>query len=163
MSSSCASVVSQHKQQIRFSTLGVVVFIGLAFLASVLMVGAATYFFATGQSFTLFQWVVTMAVGLVLGGFNGIFLVRFFRRMFSVKEVRLFENDTIEIVTWRDRQFTARLPENIKGIVVIGNNFSVTFQVEDRWFIVDSEQLSDRDSINDFFRRFVERCPTRFG
>lgn len=154
-----ATMISEHERRIQFSTLGAVVFVGAAFLGFVFMVGAATYFFATGQAFTLSQWLVTMAVGLILGGVNGICFVRFFRRMVSVREVRLFENDTIEIVTWRGRTFMARMPENIKDIMVIGNDFSVTFEVEGRWFVVSSEELSERDCINDFFHRFVERYP----
>ncbi len=136
---------------------------GVVFLAVAAMVGAATYFYATGKGITLSQWLVVMALGLFLGGGNGICFIRFFRRMLSVREIRLFENDTIEIVTWRGKKFMARLPENIKHVLVIGSNFSVTFQIEDRWFVVDSEQLSDRDRINDFFRRFMERCPAKTG
>jgi hypothetical protein len=158
-----ARMISQHKQQIRFSTVAAVVFMGVVSLAVVAMVGATTYFFAIGKEITLSQWLVAMALGLFLGGGTGICFVRVFRRMFSVREIRLFENDTIEIVTWRGKIFMARLPENIKHMLVIGTNYSVTFQVEDRWFVVDSEQFSDRERINDFFRRFVERCSTKIG
>ena len=156
-------MISQHKQQIKFSTSAVVVLVGVVFLAVAAMLGAATYCFATGKGITLSQWLAAMALGLFLGGGNGICFVRFFRRMLSVREVRLFENDTIEIVTWRGRKFMARLPENIKHLLVIGTNYSVTIQVEDRWFVIDSEQFSDRERINDFFRRFVERDSTKIG
>ena len=151
-------IISQHKQQIRFSTVAAVVFMGVVFLAVVAMVGATTYFFAIGEEITLSQWLVAMALGLFLGGGNGICFVRVFRRMFSVREIQLFENDTIEIVTWRGKKFMARLPENIKHMLVIGTNYSVTFQVEDRHFVVSSEEFCNKDGINEFFRRFVERC-----
>jgi hypothetical protein len=157
------SMISQHSQQIRFSTVAAVVFVGVVFLAVLFMFGVATYFFATGQEITLSQWLIALALELFLGGASGICFVRFFRRMLSVREIRLFEDNSIEIVTRRGRKFTARLPENIKHMPVIGTNFSVTLQIGDRWFVVDSEQLSDRDLINDFFRRFMERCPTKTG
>ena len=134
------------------------VLIGMLFPVYVAGAGIGLYPSFTGQRMTWFERVFLVGVGSVFGVLTGIFIARFVRRMLSVRKVLLFENDRIEIVTWRDKTFTAKLPDNIKHIAVIGSDFSVTFQIENRYFIVDSEQFSDKDGINEFFRHFVERC-----
>ena len=154
-------MISQYKQRIRPSTIAAVIFVGVVFLAVLTLVGSVVYMYVNGQTITWFEGLATLAVGLFLGGLNGICFARFIRRMLSVRKVLLFEGDRIEIVTWRDKTFTAKLPDNIKHILVNGTDFSVTFQIENRYFVVDSEQFSDKDGINKFFRDFVERCQTK--
>jgi len=154
-------IISQHKQRIKFTTLLSVFMVGIVFLTIVAGVGTVFYMYVNGRPITWFEGLATIAVGLFLGGLNGICFARFIRRMLPVRKVVLFEDDRIEIVTWRDKTFTAKLPDNIKHIAVIGNDFSVTVQIENRCFIVDGEQFSDKDGINQYFRHFVERCQAK--
>jgi hypothetical protein len=156
-------LLSEHKRKLKFPTLAAVIFIGVASLGAVAMAGAVFFLYLNGQTITWFEGLSTIGVGLLLGGFNAICIARFMRRMLPVRKVLLFENDQIEIVSWRDKKITAKLPDNIKHIAVIGADFSVTFKIEKRYFVVSSEDFSDKDGINTYFRNFVERCSVKIG
>jgi len=72
------------------------------------------------------------------------------RRMLSVRRVLLFEDDRIGVVTWRGKIFTAKLPDNIEYVVRTGTDLTVALQIENRHFLVDSEQFLEKDRINEF-------------
>jgi hypothetical protein len=153
--------ISEHKRKLKFTTIAAAIFVGVVCLAAMALAGAVFYLYLNGQAMTWFQGIATIGVFGLLGGLNGICIARFIRRMLSIKRVLLCEDDQIEIVTWRDKIFTAKLPDHIKRILVIGTDFSVTFKIENRYFVVSSEDFSDKDGLNEFFRRFVERCQTQ--
>jgi hypothetical protein len=152
--------LSEHIQKLRFSTVIPVLVVCLMLLTFISGIGCAFYMYVNGQKITWSDGILVICGGGIIAIVCGIAIARYLRRMLSVRKVLLFENDRIEIVTWRNKIFTAKLPDNIKHILVSGANFSVTFKIENRYFIVDSEQFFDKDGINEFFRRFVERCQT---
>jgi hypothetical protein len=153
--------ISEHKQKLRFSTIIPVLVVCLMLLTFVSGIGCAFYMYVSGQKITWSDGIIVICGGGIIAIVCGIVVARYLRRMLSVRKVLLFEDDRIGIVTWRNKIITAKLPDNIKHILVIGTDFSVTFKVENRHFVVSSEEFFNKDGINEFFRRFVERCQTQ--
>ena len=137
-----------------------VLVVGLLFSIYVAFIGMYFYMSITGKSMTWLD-ALLIPVGVFFAGFTGIMIVRFIRRMLSVRRVLLFENDRIGVVTWRDELLTAKLPDQVKHMLIIGTDLTVTLQIESRYFVVDSDQFSDKDGLNDFLRRFLERYRAR--
>jgi hypothetical protein len=129
-------------------------------LASLAGIGGAFYMYITGQIITWFD-VVILICGGSISVIGWIMIGRFIRRMLPVRRVLLFEDDGIGVVTWRNKLLTAKLPDNIKHMLTIGTDFTVTLQIENRYFVVSSEEFSDKDGINEFWRRFLGRYQTQ--
>ena len=127
--------------------------LNLITLTCVAGIGSAFNMYRTGQITGRITWwdgVVTICGGGGLALVCGFVVARFMRRMLSVRRVLLFEDDRIGVVTWRGKIFTAKLPDNIEYVVRTGTDLTVALQIENRHFLVDSEQFLEKDRINEF-------------
>jgi hypothetical protein len=155
-----AKLISEHNRKMRFKTIIPLIMVGMLCLTSLAGIGGAFYMYVTGQIITWFDVVILICFESISVIF-WIMIARFIRRMFSVRRVLLFEDDGIGVVTWRNKLLTAKLPDNIKHMLIIGNDLTVTLQVENRYFVVSSEEFSNKDGINEFLRRILQRYQTQ--
>jgi len=151
-------MISEHTRKARLAIIGPMFLFCLMFLTGPVGVGDLVYLFGTGQKITGWDAAIVIIGGCLMSFLGGIFIARFIRRMLPVRKVLLYADDSIGVVSWRSKIFTAKLPDNIKHISVIGTDFSVTLQIGKRFFVVSSDEFSDKEGINQFWRRFVERC-----
>jgi hypothetical protein len=151
-------VPSEHKRNTPLATLMVVMVFGL-----LLAVGVTGIVAALSMSFSgaLKWWESALIVGFgsVIAGVFAFLLARFCRRILSVKTIRLCEGGTLEIITIRGKQFSARLPEDVKHVVVAEDGLSVTLNIAKRYFIVDSSEFTDGNRVKEFLNDFLKKSP----
>ena len=151
-------VPSEHKRKTPLATMMVVLVFGF-----LLAVGVTGIIAALSMSFSgaLKWWKSALIVGSgsVISGVFAFLLARVFRRILSVKTIRLCEGGTIEISTIKGKKFSARLPEDVKHIVVAEDGLSVTLKIEKRYFIVDSSEFTDGSRIQEFVNDFLKKSP----
>ncbi|MGA2243236.1 MAG: hypothetical protein ABSH11_14520 [Verrucomicrobiota bacterium] len=153
--------LSEHKWKLKFTTIIPVILISLLLLTFIAGIGTAFYLYRTGQKITWSDGIIVFCGGAIIAVFCGIMVARYLRRMLSVRRVLLFEDDRIGVVTWRGKLFVAKLPDNIEHMLIIGTDLTVTLKIENRHFIVSSEEFSDKDGINEYLRRFLQRYQTQ--
>lgn len=158
-----SKITSEHTRIIRFKTIIPIIVISILFATCLLGVGAVFYMYAIGHKVKSSDAIFIICAGCLFAFLLGFMLARFIRRMLSVRKIILFEDDKIGVLTLRNNLYTAKLPDNIKHMLTIGTDFTVTLQIKSRYFVVDSEQFSDKDSINEFWRRFVDRYKAKNG
>ena len=151
-------VPSEHKRNTPLATLLVVMVFGLLLAVGVTGVIAALSISFSGA---LKWWESALIVGS--GSANsGVFaflLARFVRRILSIRIIRLCEGGTIEITTVKGKKFSARLPEDVKHVVVAEDGLSVTLNIAKRYFIVDSSEFTDGNRVKEFLNDFLKKSP----
>lgn len=151
------AIISQHNRLMSYKTIIPIVIISLLLVTCLIGVGFVVYMLVAGHAMKLSDAIFIIAGGCLVGIFLGIMVQRFCRRLLSVRKVLLFEDDRIAVVSWRKRMFVAKLPENIIHMLFIGSELTVTLRIEGRVFIVDSDQFSNKEQINTFLQRFLDR------
>lgn len=148
---------SEHKRNVRLTTWIVVVMFGSLLAVGVIGAGGAFYMSIIGQM-TWWEGALLFGLGSAISCGYGFPVFRFIRRVLVAKAVRLLDGGRLEIITARDKSFIASLPEQVKHIVVDEDGLSVTLHVENRQFVVDSSEFTDKDRIKDFLRDALEKA-----
>jgi len=152
-------VPSEHKRNTPLATLMVVLAFGALLVVGVTGIVAALSMSSSGA---LKWWKSALIIGLgsVISGVFAFLLARFVRRILSVKTIRLCEGGTIEITTIKGKKFSARLPQDVKHVVVAEDGLSVTLNIRKRYFIVDSSEFTDGNRIREFLNDFLKKSPS---
>lgn len=148
---------SEHRARLHFQTIISILVIVLLFLTSLAGIVSVVYARLTGRGLAGSDFLLALTGGVIIATFCSFALTRYVSRMLPIKKVLLFEDDRVEIVTRRNKTFVAKLPDSIKHMQVIGTDITVTLQIGGRHFVVDSERFSDKQVVNQFWRRFLER------
>ena len=151
-------VPSEHKRNTPLATLIVVMVFGLLLAVSVTGIIAALSMSFSGA----LKWgesALIVGLGSVISGVFAFLIARFVRRILSVKTIRLCEGGTIEITTIKGRTFRARLPEDVKHVVVAEDGLSVTLNIAKRYFVVDSSEFTDGNRVKEFLNDFLKKSP----
>jgi hypothetical protein len=151
-------VPSEHKRNTPPATWMVVIVFGFLAAAGVTGIIAALPLSFSG-ALKWWEGALIFGLGSVISGVFAFLLARFFRRIFSVKTIRLCEGGMLEITTIKGRKFSAKLPEDVTHVVVAEDGLSVTLNIAKRHFIVDSNEFTDGDRIKEFLNDFLKKSP----
>lgn len=146
--------VSEHHTSLNLST---VLLIALHVLLSLIGFAGSAFILVYGphDGRELVSDILFGMIGILMGAGFGYIVLRFLRRMWAVKSIRLAGDGDIEIVTWNGRSFQAKLPQDVRYAFAEKDGFTIGLRAGENNFVIDSLQLSNSKQASAPFRRFL--------
>jgi len=148
---------SEHKR--RFRCITVIFPVVVASLVVVGIIGSlvAAYMALRGEILWWGGMIITF-LGLLIAACFGYVLQTFWRRMLSIRAIRLCESDKLQIVTIGGKTFTATLPNNVEHVVVEDDGLTLAVKVGSRRFVVDSAEFKGSERVCEFFKTCLQKA-----
>ena len=93
---------------------------------------------------------------LVAFGFGWIVL-RFVRRVLTVKTIQVLPGQQLQITTRTNQTFTAKLPDNIRYTLSDHGLLTIAIGIGSHVFVIDSAEYSDSEQLNQLFSQYTNR------
>jgi len=146
--------VSEHHRKLNLTTILLIAL--LVLLSSIGFAGSVfILIYGPHYGFGLVLDLIYGMIGILMGAGVGYIVLRFLRRMWAVKSIRLAADGNIEIVTWNGRSFQAKLPQDVRYAFAEKDGFTIGLRSGENNFVIDSLQLSNSKQASDLFRRFL--------
>ena len=101
--------------------------------------------------------VFICVLGLLVAFGFGWVVLRFVRRVLTVKTIQVLAGQQLEITTRTNQKFTAKFPDNIRYALRDGGFLTVAVGIGSYVFVIDSAEYSNSEQLNQFFSQFATR------
>ncbi len=147
-------ILSEHRSKLRVRTI-LIMLLPTALCLAGITGSVLSLYMAITHELTWRTALILEPTGLVIGFAFGWVVVRFVRRMWVVKSIRVVAGQQLEITTRMRNEFTAKLPDDIQYMLTDRGTLTVAVRVGNHRFVIDSTEYSDAEALNQFLRNFV--------